>query len=163
MRSRGRAAVFAIAVVLAACGEPAISVEIPERPKGEYVADLAHVLGTRAREVNLRLTELSSEGPDIVALTYETEQAGCGEAYRAAREFVREWDADIALVAVAKPGDFGSTDTDRTRCMGVQPRDERAVSAGLREEIAETIVPPKTSKNDWAGAFLAAAEALAER
>lgn len=154
------AAVFV--VVLAACGEPAVDVTLPERSDAGHVADLAEVLEPEQRsELEGRLGEIATDGPDIVALTYTTEQANCGEAYRAARRFVEEWEADIALVAVAEPGDFTSTSADRRRCLGVQPRDDRAVPGDLRERIAETLVPPKAADNDWFGAFSVAAEALA--
>lgn len=163
MRSGLSFAAAAATVLLVACGEPAVGVEMPERPAGEHVADLAHVFGGRAHELNTRLVQIASDGPEIVALTYETDEATCGEAYRAARQFVEEWDADVAIVAVAAPGDFGSTADDRRRCVGVQPRDERAVPGGLREEIAEEIVPPEAADNEWTDAFLAAAEALAQQ
>jgi hypothetical protein len=122
------------------------------------VADLAGILDSDALEG--QLAQLDKGGRDIVALTYETPQASCGEAFRAARKFVVEWDADIAVVAVARPGDFTATAQERQRCLGVQPRDDRAVGADLRERIAEELVPPLTAHNDWDGAFTAAVEAL---
>lgn len=155
-------AVVAAVLVLAACGEPEPDVTLPERTDGAHVADQAEILDAADRaDLERRLAEIAADGPDIVALTYETQQANCGEAYRAAKRFVERWDADVALVAVAAPGDFESTEATRERCLGVQPRDDRAVPGGLREEIAETLVPPKTAGNDWHGAFVVAADALA--
>lgn len=156
-----RVLAVAVALLLAACGEPPIDVAIPERQPQERIADLAEILDTQA--LAPRLDAAAVAGTDIVVLTYETEQAGCGEAYRAAREFVAAWDAEAAIVAVARPGDFASDSENRVRCVGVQPRDERAVSGALREQIAEELVPPKTADNDWDGAFAAAVDALATR
>jgi hypothetical protein len=151
-----------LALVLSACGEPEVDIEIPQRDDGDYVFDDAGILDEEALED--RLAELDESGPEIVALTYETEQASCGEAYRAARQFVRGWNADIALVAVARPGDFASDDKGtRERCLGVQPLDDRAVSGDLREQIAEELVPPITADNDWDAAFESAVDALAEQ
>lgn len=158
------AVALAAVLVIAACGEPAPDVALPARSGESHVADQAGVFDPQERgDLEDRLAEIAAGGPDIVALTYETDQANCGEAYRAAKRFVEVWDADVALVAVAAPGDFDSTAQTRKRCLGVQPRDERAVPGGLREEIAETLVPPKTADNDWYGAFLVAAEALASQ
>lgn len=155
------AAVVAAALLVAACGEPPISVDLPQRDDGQHVADLAGVFDdTQARDLQGRLRAAAADGTDIVALTYEAEGATCGEAYRAATQFVRAWEADIALVAVARPGDFTATAQQRRRCLGVQPRDDRAVPGDLREQIAEEIVPPLTQDNDWNGAFVAAVEAL---
>lgn len=163
MRNVAAAALAAVCVV-AACGEPAPDVDLPARSGDAHVADEAGVFDAQERgDLEERLSEIAVDGPDVVALTYETDQANCGEAYRAAKRFVQAWDADIALVAVAAPGDFDSTEDTRKRCLGVQPRDERAVPGGLREEIAETLVPPKAADNDWYGAFVVAADALAEQ
>ncbi len=154
--------VAAAALVLAAaCGEPQVQAEIPPRDDGRHVLDQAGVLDVQALEERLR--ELAEHGQDIVVLTYETDAANCGEAFRAGREFVGTWDADVALVAVAKPGHFASSDPQRQRCLGVQPRDDRAIPGSLRERIAEELVPPKASANDWDGAFGVAVDALAEQ
>ena len=147
------------AIVLAACGEPAVDVSIPEREPGRNVADLAGILDVERLESQLAQTE----DVDIVALTYETEQASCGEAFRAATEFVQAWQADIALVAVARPGDFGSDDEQRQRCLGVQPLEGRSVPAALREQIAEELIPPRAAVNDWDGAFAVAVDALVQQ
>ena len=150
-----------VAVVsLAGCGEPAVDVSIPPRGDDEHVADLAGILDEPALEATL--SALRADDLDIVALTYETEQATCGEAVRAARTFVRDWGADVAIVAVARPGDFASDEEARRRCLGVQPLDDRAIPGSLREEIAEVLVPPRTATNDWDAAFLIAAQALGD-
>ena len=158
---RAAAAGAALLILLAGCGEPAIDVEIPQRPGKERVADLAGILDVEALEA--RLAEAAEGGIDIVALTYETEQAGCGEAYRAAQEFVQKWAANVALVAVAQPGDFTSEEEARERCFGLQPRVGEDISGGLREKIAEALVPVETADNDWDGAFAVAVDALVEQ
>lgn len=145
-------------LALTACGEPPIDVAIPDRDG--HVADLAGILDARALDV--RLAEVEAAGLDVVALTYTTEQANCGEAFRAGLEMATDWGADVALVAVALPGDFESTEDGRQRCLGLRPVDEFAVPGGLREEIAEVLVPPIAAENDWDAAFLAAADRLAE-
>ena len=156
-----RKALLVFAVVLAACGEPAVDVELADREPGQHVDDQAGILDADALQE--RLAEAEQDGLDIVALTYESEQANCGEAYRAAREFVRTWEADVALVAVAEPGDFTATEQTRQRCLGVQPLDDRGVPGDLRERIAEELVPPKAADNDWDGAFAVAVDALVEQ
>jgi hypothetical protein len=148
-------------VLLTGCGEPAVDVDIPQRPDGAHVLDLAGVLDAEALERDL--VALAGSGLDVVALTYETEQAGCGEAFRAGSQFVEAWDADVALVAVAKPGDFAATAETRVRCLGVQPRDPQAVPGGVREQIAEELVPPFAERNDWTGAFAIAVDTLAQQ
>jgi hypothetical protein len=158
---RAAAGCAALLIMLAGCGEPAIDVEIPQRPGRDRVADLAGILDVDALEA--RLAEAAEGGVDIVALTYESEQAGCGEAYRAAQEFVQQWAANVALVAVAQPGDFASEDEARERCFGLQPRVGEDVPAGLRETIAEELVPAETADNDWDGAFAVAVDALVDR
>lgn len=150
--------VLMTALLLAACGEPPIDVDVPARDDGQHVLDQAGILD--AQGLDARLDQAADDGTDIVALTYESEAATCGEAFRAAREFVRTWKADVALVAVARPGDFTSDDPQRRRCLGVQPLYDRAVAGALRERIAEELIPPKASVNDWDGAFTVAVDAL---
>lgn len=150
-----------ILILLAGCGEPTIDVDLPQRAGTERVADLAGILNADALEA--RLEQAAQEGTDIVVLTYESEQAGCGEAYRAAQEFVMKWAANVALVAVAEPGDFKAEAEPRERCFGLQPSASTEVSGGLRERIAEELVPPKTADNDWDGAFAVAVDALMEQ
>lgn len=149
-----------LAVGVTACGEPPIDVDLPARTDGDHVADLAGILDADA--LDAQLAEIAADGLDVVALTYTTPQANCGEAFRAGLAFAQAWEADVALVAVARPGDFESTDDGRLRCLGLRPVDEFAVPGGLREEIAEGLVPPIAAENDWDGAFTAAADRLAE-
>jgi uncharacterized membrane protein YgcG len=156
-----RAVLLVLLVALTGCGEPEIVAEIPPRPEGQHVSDQAGILAAGALEA--RLAQVAEAGPDIVVLTYETEQFSCGEAFRAGKDFVETWAADIAVVAIAKPGDFTSDDDDRQRCLGVQPRDDRSVPGDLRERIAEELVPPQTAENDWDGAVLTAVDALADQ
>lgn len=158
-----RLAAAAVAVVaLAGCGgEPEVDLDVPARAQGQQVADLAGIL--EGSDVDARLQQLRADGLDVVAVTYETEQASCGEAYRAGSEVVRAWDADVAVVAVAAPGDFDSTEAaSRQRCLGVQPASQGLLSGDVREEIAETLVPPLATDNDWAGAFGVAVDRIAE-
>lgn len=150
-----------VAAGLVACGEPPVDLALPERPAGEHVLDEAGILDKG--QLHDRLLQLEANGLDVVALTFETEQASCGEAFRAGTLFVQRWEADIAVVAVAEPGDFASTDESRVRCLGVQPRDTRAVPADVREQIAEELVPPFAAENDWTGAFSVAIDRLAEQ
>ena len=155
-----RKALVVLAVAaLVACGEPQPDVTLPERPAGEHVLDEAGILDKG--QLHDRLSQLEQSGLDVVALTFETEQASCGEAFRAGALFVQRWDADVAVVAVAEPGDFAATEEPRERCLGVQPRDTRAVPGDLRERIADELVPPFAAENDWTGAFTVAVDALA--
>lgn len=143
--------------VLAGCAEPEIDVQIPDR--AGHVADLAGILD--AERLDEQLGQIAADGLDVVALTYTTSQANCGEAFRAGLEMATRWQADIALVAVARPGDFTSTEDDRERCVGLRPVDDFAVGRGLREEIAEVLVPPLAADNQWDQVFEAAAQRLA--
>jgi hypothetical protein len=152
--------VFVLLTALVSCGEPAIDLEIPERADGQSVLDQAGIL--EGSDVAETLDGLQDAGLDVVALTYETPQATCGEAYRAGGELIEAWDVDVAVVAVARPGEFTSTDDDRRRCIGVRPQDEATVSGSLRERIAEEIVVEPAGRNDWPEAFRAAIRALAE-
>lgn len=147
-----------VATALVACGEPALDVDLP--PRDGHVADLAGILDEPSLEQ--RLSQVRARGLDVVVLTYTTEVANCGEAFRAGGALVTEWDADIAVVAVARPGDFASTEDGRERCVGLRPKDEFAVPGGLREEIAEGIVPPIAAQNRWDDAVAAAVDRLVE-
>jgi len=155
----GMAALLA-GLVAAACGEPAVDVQIPQREGQTHVLDAAGIL--TGGDLEERLAAVAAQGLDVVVVAYETSQANCGEAFRAGGEIVTAWDADIAVVAVARPGDFASTRTDRERCLGIRPRDEFAVPRGLREEIVEELVPPLAAENRWDEAFAAAVDRLAE-
>lgn len=156
-RHRVVIATVAAALSLTGCGEPAVDVTIP--PRAGHVADMAGILDVPALED--RLQDLEQQGLDIVVLTYQTDQANCGEAFRAGGELVADWEADIALVAVARLGDFQSRADDRERCLGLRPLDDFAVGRGLREQIAEEVWPPLLQDNEWDGAIEAAIEVLA--
>lgn len=149
-----------VAVALMACGEPEPDLTLPERAPGQQILDQAGVLDKG--QLHDRLSQIhQQEDYDIVALTFETEQANCGEAFRAGSLFVARWDADVAIVAVAEPGDFTSEDETRVRCLGVQPRGAPGAPEGSAlERIAEEIVPPYAAENDWTGAFTAAVDEL---
>ena len=148
----------AVLLTLTGCGEPDVDVSIPDRDG--HVLDLADILETGQLET--RLAALQERGLDVVALTYETPAANCGEAFRAGLELVTDWQADVAVVAVARPGDFSSTSDDRERCLGLRPLDDFDVGRGLREEIAEVLVPPIAADNEWDRAFDVAITRLAD-
>jgi hypothetical protein len=156
-----RVCLIGLLLVLVGCGEPPVDVDIPAREGDQRVADLAGILDVPALED--RLAELADDGLEVVALTYETEQANCGEAFRAGLDIATAWEADVALVAVARPGDFASSADDRERCLGLRPVDDFAVGRGTREEIAEVLVPPLAAENRWDEAFGVAADTLAEQ
>lgn len=154
---RSAFAVVLAALLLAAC-EPAVDVAIPEREPGQVLLDQAGILDERVEQ---RLRAFGEQGRDVVALTYETEQVTRGEASRAGRELVEAWGADVALVAVSRPGDFASTDTStRERVFGLEAADAYDISRDLREQIVETLVPPVAGENDWPGVFLLALDRL---
>jgi len=153
------AAVIA-AAALVGCGEPAIAIDIPQRDEDAHVADVAMILSP---DVEQTVAKASADSDlDIAVLTYETPQASCGEAFRAGAELVQAWSADVAVVAVARPGDFSATGDTRERCVGVRPRDEALVSGGLRERIATEVVPPLAASNRWDDAIEAAVSAIAQ-
>ena len=145
----------ALALVVSACGEPPIAFDIPARD-GRQVLDDAGILDRDALEA--ALVEHAEAGVDIVALTYTVEGANCGEAFRAGREFVQAWEADVAIVAVAEPGDF--EDADGERCVGLAPLDDFELGRGTREEISEVIWPPLIADNAWVEIFDVAADEL---
>ncbi len=159
------AAVLA-AVLLGGCGEPPVDLDLPPRAEGQTVLDHGDVLDDAA--VDAALGGLLDLGYDAVAVTYETEQAGRGEAARAGRLVVERWGADLVLVAVARPGDFTSEVVDpedpaaRERFFGIEPADTFAVPGDLREEIVEVTIPPIAAGNDWDAVFTTAAADLAE-
>lgn len=144
-----------LALALQACGEPPIALDIPDRD-GRQVLDEADILDTEALEATL--AEYADDGVDIVALTYTVEGANCGEAFRAGREFVQAWEADVAVVAVAEPGDFDDADGDR--CVGLAPLDDFELGRGTREEVSEVIWPPLIADNAWGEIFDVAADEL---
>jgi hypothetical protein len=145
---------------LTACGEPEVELAPPARAAGAHVLDEAGVVDASVDE---RLAELAAErGYDVVALAYEDDRASLGQADRAGRLVLEEWDADIVLVAVAHPGDFDNPDPDaRRRYFGVTATDRFTVTRGLRERIVEEAVPGPAADNDWSAAFHAAVDELA--
>lgn len=151
-------AVAALLVAVVGCGEPAVDLTLPERAPGQHVLDEAGLL--EGSVVADRLAALAGEGVDVVAVTYETPQAGLGEGSRAGRLVVEEWDADVALVAVAAPGDFDSTAPDRRRYFGLESADRHAVPRGLRERVAEELAPPLAADNAWVDVFVMAIDEL---
>jgi hypothetical protein len=157
MRRASAAAVLAVGVVTACTGEPEPDLEIPPRAEGQVVLDLADIVDDEA--VAAALAQV--EGFDTVAVTYETEQANAGEARRAAQRVLREWDAELAVIAVAQPGDFTATGDDRERFVGVEPADSFAVPGSLREQIAEESLGEPATANDWTAVFTTAGELLA--
>lgn len=144
----------ALALTLTACGEPPLAIDLPARDG--HVTDLAGILDAEAIEA--ALADYAADGVDIVVLTYTTEGANCGEAFRAGREVVAAWDADVAMVAVAEPDGFA--DVDAERCAGVQPRDDFALGRGTREEITEVLWPPLIEDNAWSEVVAVGAEEL---
>lgn len=139
-------------VVAPGCGEPAVDLDPPAREAGQHVLDEAGILP--GSDIPDRLATLAERGLDVIAVTYETPQVGHGESRRAGQLMVEEWGADIALVAVAAPGDFTSTDPgSRSRFFGLESADQFAVPRGLRERIAEELAPPIAAENDWPGVF----------
>lgn len=149
---RGLCGLWATLLLVAGCGEPAVDLDPPAREPGEHVLDEAGLL--EGSDVASRLATLAENGLDVVAVTYETPRAGLGENRRAGQLMVAEWGADIALVAVAAPGDFTGTDTEtRSRFFGLESADQFAVPRGLRERIAEELAPPLAAENDWHAVF----------
>jgi len=146
------------------CGEPPVDFALPQRAEGQVLLDDAGIL---SEQVEQGLRAASEYGVDVVGLTYETEQANRGEANRAGQRVIADWDADVVLVAVARPGDFASTlddredPADRRRAFGLEAADPYAVPRDVRERIAEVVVPEHAQDNDWDAAFLAALDELA--
>lgn len=156
---RGLCGLWTALLLLAGCGEPAVDLHPPAREPGQQVLDEAGIL--EGSDIASRLDALAEKGLDVVAVTYETPQAGLGENRRAGQLMVDEWDADIALVAVAAPGDFTSTDAeDRSRFFGLESADQFAVPRGLRERIAEELAPPLAAENDWQAVFVMAIDEI---
>ncbi len=146
-----------LSLMSVACGEEEPDLSVPDREEGQVVLDEVGLLDEAVADA---LT--SVDGYDVVAVVYETSQANAGEAHRAGGLVLDAWDADIALVAVAVPGDFESTEEDRRRFAGIRPDDPRAVPGSVIDAINDEILPVYASDNDWHGAFVSSAELLAE-
>jgi hypothetical protein len=145
--------------VAAGCAEPGVALEVPDRAPGQRVLDPAGILDDA---VAARLDTAADKAEvDVVALAFTDEAASLGQADRGGRRLLEAWDADVVLVAVARPGDFASRDDDRRRFFGVFSADRFAVPRGLREDILEEVVPSLAARNRWPAAFIAAADALA--
>lgn len=159
MRRRLVAALTVAALAVSGCGEPDVDLDLPARAPDQHVLDTAGILdGT---DLAQRLDALADEGVDVVAVTYETPRAGLGESRRAGQLLVEEWGVDVALVAVAQPGDFTSTDDEtRQRFFGLEPADTATVPPGLRERVAEERAPRLAEVNDWPGVFAMAVDEL---
>jgi hypothetical protein len=155
------AAALAAAALAGGCGNPEVALAVPERQDGQVMLDEAGVLDAAVAD---RLAAVAADtGVDVVALAFEDPQASLGQADRGGRLLLDAWGADVVVVAVARPGDFASSDEQaRRRYFGVFATDRFAVPRGLRERIVEEAVPPLAARNDWPGAFTAAADILAD-
>lgn len=160
MRRRVAALLAGLALVTA-CGEPPVPLEVPERNFDQVVLDTARILAEDYRGLQVALGELRHQGWDPVLVTFEAEGANMGMADRAGRKVIEAWGADLAIVAVAEPGDFDSEAEDRERFFGLFARNVRDIPRGLRERIVEQLVPPIAARNDWTEAFRVAVTELA--
>lgn len=161
MRERCVAALAALALGLAACGEPPVPLDVPARGFDQSVLDLAGVVDEDDPALVRALTELRELGWDPVLVAFQADGANMGMADRAGRKVLDAWHADLALVAVAEPRQFTSTDADRRRYFGLFARDVREVPRGVRERVVEELVPPVAARNDWTAAFALALRELA--
>jgi hypothetical protein len=147
-----------LVLLLVGCGEPPVALEVPERSAGAHLLDTAGLLGATTED---RLREVSaSTGLDVVGLTFEDERATLGQADRGGKRLLSEWDADVVLVAVGRPGDFVSEDAERSRYFGVFAGDRFTVSRDVRERIIYERVQLLAAENAWAPAFAAAIDEL---
>ena len=163
MRRRCVAALAALALGLAACGEPPVPLDVPARGFDQSVLDLAGVIDDDDAALVAALGELRRLGWDPVLVAFEADEANMGLADRAGRKVLEAWGADLALVAVAEPGHFTRQDTDRARFFGLFARDVREVPRAIRERVVEELVPPVAARNDWTAVFTIAVEELAAR
>jgi hypothetical protein len=145
---------LAVVVLLAGCGEPPVDLDVPRRGPDQHIVDEAGILDASVEE---RLAELSeTSGFDVVAVAFTDERSSLGQADRGGRMLLREWGADIVLVAVARPDDFTSTEPERSRFFGVFAADRFDVSRDLRERIIFDAVQLLAAENEWVQAFHAA-------
>ena len=161
MRSRMAAALLGLSLALgtAACsGEPPVPLEVPQRGANQVFLDRAGILdeGQLAPLVN----EFRHRGWDPVLVTFETEDASLGMADRAGRKVIEAWGADLAIVAVAAPGDFDSDAPDRRRYFGLFARNVRDIPRAARERIVEELIPPIAAANRWDDVFATAVREL---
>lgn len=156
------AAVLALALMLAACGEPPVPLEVPERGFSQAVLDVAGIVDEDERAFQQALGAVRRLGWDPVVIAFEAEGASMGMADRAGRKVLDAWGADLALVAVAEPGHFDRSAAQRKRYFGLFARDVREVPRGVRERIVEEVVPPIAGRNAWTAAYTAALRALAD-
>jgi hypothetical protein len=148
---RALLAVVAAVLLLVGCGEPPVDLDVPRRGADQHVLDEAGILDASIEE---RLAELSEDsGYDVVALAFTDDRSSLGQADRGGRMLLREWGADIVLVAVARPDDFTSTAEDRSRFFGVFSADRFDVSRDLRERIIFDAVQRLAAENEWTQAF----------
>jgi hypothetical protein len=145
---------LAVVGLLAGCGEPPVDLDVPRRGPDQHVVDEAGILDASVEE---RLAELSeTSGYDVVAVAFTDERSSLGQADRGGRMVLREWGADIVLVAVARPDDFTSVEPERNRFFGVFAADRFDVSRDLRERIIFDAVQLLAAENEWVQAFHAA-------
>ncbi|MFO8075420.1 MAG: hypothetical protein ACQETV_06510 [Actinomycetota bacterium] len=148
----------AVLAVLLLGREPEADLDPPPRGPDDVVLDPAGILDER---VATAFSELAAHGWDAVALAYESPQAGEGEAQRGGRLLREAWQADLVVVAVARPGEFTSGRGDRRRAVGVAAESARSVPPALREDVAEEAMADPAGRDAWSEAFVAAAERLA--
>jgi hypothetical protein len=162
MRRRLLSTMAACALVLAACGEPPVPLDVPERDFAQAVLDEAGIVDEDDRALQRALGAVRLLGWDPVLVAFEADGANMGLADRAGRKVLDAWGADIALVAVADPGHFMREGAGRQRFFGLFARDVREVPRAVRERIAEQLVPPVAARNDWTGAFALSLRELAD-
>jgi len=148
--------------LIAACGEPAVDLAVPERAEGQRLFDEVGALDEGT--VSGALDDAAAvSGLDVVGLVFEDDDVSAGQADRGGRELLDAWGGDVVLVAVAAPGDFTSDDEDRERFFGVYGSDRFEIPRSLREDIIDNYMTPLAAENAWTEGFQAAAEALADQ
>lgn len=157
------AAVLLTVALLSGCsGEPAVPLDVPARQPGQVLFDRASILDANDSHLLEALDALQAQGWDVALVTFESAEANLGMADRAGKKVIDAWGVDLALVAVAAPGDFASTSSTRRRYFGLTARNIRSVSPSLRERIAEELVPQLAAKNQWTQGFTLALTELAQ-